>query len=148
MATAQPLVFRWGIIATGMISQSFVKVSQICKFYMLHHSLNLCDRTSLLILKRTLTLVVFCIRDRWPRDDLWNVCLTWHRRDTHDVIHVVQAVGSRSVDKAQDFITSYAAGDQKIKAYGTYASVYADSVRRSLPFKWCVTDGSTQLSLF
>jgi len=40
----------------------------------------------------------------------------------------VVAVGSRSVDKAQEFIDRLAGGDKSIKAYGTYAEVFADKV--------------------
>ncbi|KAH9945723.1 NAD(P)-binding protein [Amylocystis lapponica] len=47
-------------------------------------------------------------------------------RGTLDVTHTVQAVGSRSVASAQKFIDAYAAGDKSIKAYGSYAEVYAD----------------------
>ncbi|CAL1714739.1 unnamed protein product [Somion occarium] len=47
-------------------------------------------------------------------------------RDVHDVVHVVAAVGSRSVEKAQTFIDKHAAGDTSIKTYGSYAEVYAD----------------------
>ncbi|KAJ7695109.1 NAD(P)-binding protein [Mycena rosella] len=47
-------------------------------------------------------------------------------RDVHDVVHKVVAVGSRSVDKAQEFIATNAAGDTSIKAYGSYEEVYAD----------------------
>jgi len=38
----------------------------------------------------------------------------------------VAAVGSRSTEKALEFIAKYAAGDPAIRAYGTYAEVYAD----------------------
>ncbi|KAG5639087.1 hypothetical protein H0H81_007031 [Sphagnurus paluster] len=47
-------------------------------------------------------------------------------RNVHDVVHRVAAVGSRSVEKAQEFIDSEAGGDKSIKAYGSYAEVYAD----------------------
>ncbi|EGO20891.1 hypothetical protein SERLADRAFT_351556 [Serpula lacrymans var. lacrymans S7.9] len=47
-------------------------------------------------------------------------------RDVHDVVHKVTAVGSRSVEKAQKFITEYVEGDKSVKAYGTYEEVYAD----------------------
>ncbi|KAJ7460599.1 hypothetical protein FB451DRAFT_496276 [Mycena latifolia] len=47
-------------------------------------------------------------------------------RDVHDVIHKVAAVGSRSVEKAQEFIATSAGGDTSIKAYGSYEEVYAD----------------------
>ncbi|KAJ6496809.1 hypothetical protein DFH09DRAFT_1205091 [Mycena vulgaris] len=47
-------------------------------------------------------------------------------RDVHDVIHKVAAVGSRSVEKAQEFIDLNAGGDATIKAYGSYEEVYAD----------------------
>ncbi|KAF8889338.1 NAD(P)-binding protein [Infundibulicybe gibba] len=47
-------------------------------------------------------------------------------RDVTDIVHKVAAVGSRSVDKATEFITNIAGGDTSIRAYGTYAEVYAD----------------------
>ncbi|KAJ6624934.1 hypothetical protein B0H10DRAFT_2004896 [Mycena sp. CBHHK59/15] len=47
-------------------------------------------------------------------------------RDVHDVVHKVAAVGSRSVEKAQEFIDVNAAGDKAIKAYGNYEEVYTD----------------------
>ena len=49
-------------------------------------------------------------------------------RGVHDVAHKIAAVGSRSVEKAQDFIDKCARGDKSIKAYGTYDEVYADKV--------------------
>lgn len=50
-------------------------------------------------------------------------------RDVHDVVHIVSAVGSRSVENAQNFIGTVAGGDKSIKAYGTYEEVYSDKVR-------------------
>ncbi|KAG1746727.1 uncharacterized protein EDB91DRAFT_110847 [Suillus paluster] len=48
-------------------------------------------------------------------------------RNVTDVAHEVTAVGSRSVQSAQKFITEFAKGDQsEIKAYGSYAGVFAD----------------------
>lgn len=41
-------------------------------------------------------------------------------------MHKVAAVGSRSVEKAQEFIERNAGGDKSIKAFGTYEEVYAD----------------------
>lgn len=59
--------------------------------------------------------------------------LTYSRsRDVHDVVHKVTAVGSRSVHSATQFIAEQANGDLSIKAYGNYAEVYADSVRRCI----------------
>jgi hypothetical protein len=49
-------------------------------------------------------------------------------RDVHDVAHQVTAVGSRSLDSAVRFIAEHVNGDPSIKAYGTYAEVYADRV--------------------
>lgn len=46
----------------------------------------------------------------------------------HDVVHKVVAVGSRVLDKAQNFIKYVAGGDPSIKAYGSYDEVYADEV--------------------
>ncbi|KDR80599.1 hypothetical protein GALMADRAFT_222193 [Galerina marginata CBS 339.88] len=48
-------------------------------------------------------------------------------REVHDVVHKVASVGSRSVEKAQEFIDRVAGGDKSIKAFGTYEEVYADS---------------------
>lgn len=47
-------------------------------------------------------------------------------RGVTDVAHKLVAVGSRSVAKAQDFISSEAGGDETIKAYGSYDQVFAD----------------------
>ncbi|KAF8075024.1 hypothetical protein FPV67DRAFT_1475762 [Lyophyllum atratum] len=47
-------------------------------------------------------------------------------RDVHDVVHKVAAVGSRTVEKAQEFIDAVAGGDKSIKSYGSYQGVYAD----------------------
>ncbi|KAF8740738.1 hypothetical protein AX14_007378 [Amanita brunnescens Koide BX004] len=47
-------------------------------------------------------------------------------RGTHDVIHRLVAVGSRSVQKAQHFVNAYANGDPSVKAYGSYEEIYAD----------------------
>ncbi|KAF5373224.1 hypothetical protein D9615_007494 [Tricholomella constricta] len=47
-------------------------------------------------------------------------------RDVHDVVHKVAAVGSRSVEKAQEFIDTVAGGDKSIRAYGTYKEIYDD----------------------
>ncbi|KIJ62022.1 hypothetical protein HYDPIDRAFT_176771 [Hydnomerulius pinastri MD-312] len=48
-------------------------------------------------------------------------------RDVQDVGHKVTAVGSRNVDSATKFIAQYANGDSSIKAYGSYAEVFADN---------------------
>ncbi|KAF9499390.1 NAD(P)-binding protein [Pleurotus eryngii] len=47
-------------------------------------------------------------------------------RGVEDLVHKVAAVGSRTVDKAKEFIATVAGGDKTIKAYGSYAEVYAD----------------------
>lgn len=47
-------------------------------------------------------------------------------RNVTDVAHKVTAVGSRSVQSAENFIAEYAKGDKSIKAYGSYAGVFAD----------------------
>ncbi|KAK0467237.1 uncharacterized protein EV420DRAFT_1507837 [Desarmillaria tabescens] len=47
-------------------------------------------------------------------------------RDVHDLIHKVVAVGSRTTEKAQEFINTNAGGASSIKAYGSYEEVYAD----------------------
>lgn len=51
-------------------------------------------------------------------------------RNVHDVVHKVAAIGSRTVEKAQEFIDRIANGDQGIKAYGSYEEVYADGVSK------------------
>ncbi|KAI0792138.1 NAD(P)-binding protein [Abortiporus biennis] len=48
-------------------------------------------------------------------------------RDVHDIVHKVAAVGSRTVDKAKEFIDTHANGDPTIKALGSYAEVFADT---------------------
>ncbi|PPQ62873.1 hypothetical protein CVT24_006271 [Panaeolus cyanescens] len=47
-------------------------------------------------------------------------------RGVTDVVHQISSVGSRSVEKAQEFIDKIAAGDKTIKAFGTYEEVYND----------------------
>ncbi|EJF64256.1 NAD(P)-binding protein [Dichomitus squalens] len=47
-------------------------------------------------------------------------------RDVTDVAHKVVAVGSRSTESAQKFIDAYINGDNNVKAYGSYAEVFAD----------------------
>ncbi|KAF8909311.1 NAD-P-binding protein [Gymnopilus junonius] len=47
-------------------------------------------------------------------------------RGVHDIQHQVVSVGSRSVEKAQEFIDRIAGGDKSIKAFGTYEEVYLD----------------------
>ncbi|KAI0793890.1 NAD(P)-binding protein [Fomes fomentarius] len=46
-------------------------------------------------------------------------------RGTTDVAHKVAAVGSRSAESAQKFIDTYI-NDKSVKAYGSYAEVFAD----------------------
>ncbi|KAK1227152.1 hypothetical protein PQX77_009786 [Marasmius sp. AFHP31] len=51
-------------------------------------------------------------------------------RDVHDITHKITAVGSRSVDSAQSFIHRIGLGasdKEGVKAYGSYAEVYADT---------------------
>ncbi|KAF5382906.1 hypothetical protein D9757_006396 [Collybiopsis confluens] len=48
-------------------------------------------------------------------------------RDVHDIKHRIAAIGSRSVEKAQDFINTSLGGDKSIKAYGNYEDVYKDA---------------------
>lgn len=43
-------------------------------------------------------------------------------------MHKVTSVGSRSVEKAQEFVDRIAGGDKSIKAFGTYEEVYTDEV--------------------
>ncbi|GBE86569.1 D-xylose 1-dehydrogenase (NADP(+)) [Sparassis crispa] len=47
-------------------------------------------------------------------------------RGTEDVVHKVVGVGSRNTQKAQEFIDTYIHGDKSVKAYGTYADLFAD----------------------
>lgn len=37
-------------------------------------------------------------------------------------------MGSRSIQKAQDFVDVYASSDPSVKAYGSYKEIYADDV--------------------
>lgn len=39
-------------------------------------------------------------------------------------------MGSRTTESAQKFIDAYINGDKSVKAYGSYAEVYADKARR------------------
>ncbi|KAJ4473606.1 hypothetical protein J3R30DRAFT_3296542 [Lentinula aciculospora] len=48
-------------------------------------------------------------------------------RNVDDVVHRVTAVGSRSVEKARQFIDTSLGGDKAIKAYGNYTQVYKDA---------------------
>ncbi|KAJ3757549.1 hypothetical protein EV360DRAFT_45814 [Lentinula raphanica] len=48
-------------------------------------------------------------------------------RNVNDIVHKIAAVGSRSVDNAQEFISHSLGGDKSIKAYGSYAEVYNDA---------------------
>ncbi|KAF9069752.1 hypothetical protein BDP27DRAFT_1324912 [Rhodocollybia butyracea] len=46
-------------------------------------------------------------------------------RNVQDVIHKITAVGSRSIEKAREFIDNLGlAGDKDVKAYGSYDEVY------------------------
>ncbi|KAK0202798.1 hypothetical protein DFS33DRAFT_1342839 [Desarmillaria ectypa] len=47
-------------------------------------------------------------------------------RDVHDVVHKLVAVGSRTTEKAQEFINTNAGEASSIKAYGSYEEVYTD----------------------
>ncbi|KAF6761551.1 hypothetical protein DFP72DRAFT_803397 [Ephemerocybe angulata] len=47
-------------------------------------------------------------------------------RNVHDVAHKVMAVGSRTVERAKEFIDKFANGDQSIAPYGTYQEVFDD----------------------
>ena len=42
---------------------------------------------------------------------------------------VMLGLGSRSTESAQKFIDAYINGDKNVKAYGSYAEVFADKVR-------------------
>jgi hypothetical protein len=57
------------------------------------------------------------------------------RRDVHDVVHKIAAVGSRSVEKAQQFIDEVVK-DKETKPYGTYDEVYQDPVCKSAHSEW------------
>ncbi|TDL23797.1 NAD-P-binding protein [Rickenella mellea] len=80
MATAEPLVFNWGVISTGKIAGCFVRDALVD-----------------------------------PKT-----------RDVHDIVHKIVAVGSRDVQKAQEFIDREIPGDKSVKAYGSYGEVYTD----------------------
>ncbi|KAH9846034.1 NAD-P-binding protein [Lenzites betulinus] len=47
-------------------------------------------------------------------------------RNVTDVAHKIVAVGSRSVESAQKFVSEYAPKEKDIKTYGTYTDVFAD----------------------
>lgn len=47
-------------------------------------------------------------------------------RNVHDVAHRIVAVGSRSQDKAREFIDDHIGGNAGVKAYGSYDEVYQD----------------------
>lgn len=49
-------------------------------------------------------------------------------RDVNDVVHKIVAVGSRSVDKAKEFIDREIK-DNSVKPYGSYDELFADKVR-------------------
>lgn len=53
-------------------------------------------------------------------------------RNTTDVAHKIVAVGSRSTESAQKFIDAFIQGDKSVKAYGSYAEVFADKVSAAL----------------
>ena len=73
------------------------------------------------------------------REQITTICLAkteyvlWlaFRRAVHDVVHEVAAVGSRSVEKAQNFIDREVK-DKSTKAYGSYDEVFADKVSHLL----------------
>ncbi|KAG6810200.1 hypothetical protein H0H92_012935 [Tricholoma furcatifolium] len=98
MAT-QVVELRWGIVSTGNIAACFVKVK--CKPIYSNSASN--SFSPLVLHYNRISLLT-------PR------------------LHKVAAVGSRSVDKAQEFIDRVAGGDKTIKAYGTYGSLFADKV--------------------
>lgn len=50
-----------------------------------------------------------------------------HRRDVNDVVHKIVAVGSRSVEKAKEFIDREIK-DDSVKPYGSYDELFADKV--------------------
>ena len=54
--------------------------------------------------------------------------LIWKSRGVNDVRHKIVAVGSRSVESAQNFITKEIK-DDSVKAYGSYDELLADQVR-------------------
>ncbi|EPQ56468.1 NAD P-binding protein [Gloeophyllum trabeum ATCC 11539] len=62
---------------------------------------------------------------RISRDFVLDLLVDPKTRDVHDVSHKVTAVGSRSTEKAQEFIDQYVK-DGAVKAYGSYEGVYDD----------------------
>lgn len=56
-----------------------------------------------------------------------NTLFNMHRRDVNDVVHKIVAVGSRSVEKAKEFIDREIK-DDSVKPYGSYDELFADKV--------------------
>jgi hypothetical protein len=126
--TAQPLVFRWGIISTGTIASVFVKVGHLIVFVTKKiHPHRRCHWQEILIDPKT--FVSLTLLTRWSRAESSNTS-----RETYDVIHKVTAVASRSLAKAQIFIDTIAHGDKSIKAYGSYEDIYVDEVGQPIPY--------------
>jgi hypothetical protein len=126
----QPFVLRWGIISTGRIASCFVKVRP--KFLPVSFLFLMIERSRMLLLtqKRESDTLLSMFKSK-PSDTM---TLLKCSRDVTDVVHKITAVGSRSAESAQKFITEFAEGDQSIKAYGSYAGVFADPVsNRSSP---------------
>ncbi|KAF8876631.1 hypothetical protein CPB85DRAFT_1568063 [Mucidula mucida] len=103
--TIEPLVFRWGIISTGQIATALIVGP---------------SGRSKDVGRRVLS----------PAISLFAII----RRDVHDVVYKIAAVGSISVASAEKFIATVAGGDKAIKAYGTYEEVYTDKVCQLLSF--------------
>ncbi|KAJ6496761.1 hypothetical protein DFH09DRAFT_340876 [Mycena vulgaris] len=91
------IALGWGIISTGKLAR--------------------CSFQSSLIPGLSLSQATNFVRDLLVDPKTWNV---------HDVVHKMAAVGSRTVEKAQEFIGANAGGDAMIKAYGTYEEVNVD----------------------
>lgn len=118
--SSAPFTLRWGIVATGWISQAFTSVRWVPRL--------LGVRTPRLISvglpgpdHRPIQVSCHCIiivsrTDKRPR-----------RRNASDLKHVVTAVGSRSVASAQKFIDTIlsSSDSNSAKPYGTYEEIYA-----------------------
>ncbi|THH13453.1 hypothetical protein EW146_g6766 [Bondarzewia mesenterica] len=104
MVSEQPTVFRWGVISTGQIATAFAKASH----------------------RRDYQFLCICIFMLITSINEQDMLVNPKSRDVRDIVHKVVAVGSRSAESAQNFIDKVIGGDNAIKAYGSYAEVYAD----------------------
>jgi hypothetical protein len=120
MSSEQPRAFRWGIISTGWISTAVTKV----RFDLTPFSTNV----RLVFLSTLINRIFSSILQRIVPILLGDSSLKCSRRGVRDVVHKIAAVGSRTKEKAQQFIDEVVK-DSSTKAYGSYQEVYDDPVR-------------------